>query len=201
MDGDTLQEDVLAGPPGTQSGNGADGGPGHMGVTLSDIAACDTKLDRSLLRGVMAGAIWTADRAHGRGLRPDGDFPYCPREVREDEDHLLWRCVAWKTVQDPLVPDIMLLARALKLGPLSEWPPCLRLCGGALSAVRALQLFGRPAVVETHTLWYFGHHCCLVAGFDALGIWHFWMFTLFHPFLLFSTHYLPISTTSTLFLG
>ena len=23
---------------------------------------------------------------------------------------------------------------------------------------------------------------------DALGIWHFWMFTLFHPFVLFSTH-------------
>ena len=70
--------------------------------------------------------------------------------------------------------------------------------GGALSAV---QLFGRLAVVETHTLWYFGHHLCLVVGFDALGIWHFWMFTLFHPFLLFCTHFLPISTTSTLFLG
>ena len=39
--------------------------------------------------------------------------------------------------------------------------------GGALSAV---QLFGRLAVVETHTLWYFGHHCCLVVGSDVLGI-------------------------------
>ena len=39
--------------------------------------------------------------------------------------------------------------------------------GGALSAV---QLFGLLAVVETHTLWYFGHHCCLVVGFDAMGI-------------------------------
>ena len=66
---------------------------------------------------------------------------------------------------------------------------------------RAVQLFGRLAVVETHTLWYFGHHRCLVVGFDALGIWHFWMFTLFHPFLLFCTHFLPISITSTLFLG
>ena len=70
--------------------------------------------------------------------------------------------------------------------------------GGALSAV---QLFVCLAVVETHTLWYFGHHCCVVVGFDALGIWHFWMFTPFHPFLLFCTHFLPISTTSTLFLG
>ena len=54
-----------------------------------------------------------------------------------------------------------------------------------------MQLFGRLAVVETHTLWYFGHHCCLIVGFDALGIWHFWMFTLFHPFLLFCTHSPP----------
>ena len=68
-------------------------------------------------------------------------------------------------------------------------------------SVRTVQLFGCLAVVETHTLWYFGHHCCLVVGFDALGIWHFWIFTLFHPFLLFCTHCLPISTTSTLFLG
>ena len=48
--------------------------------------------------------------------------------MREDEDHLLWRCTAWKTVWDPLLPEIMLLARALALGPLSEWPLCLRLC-------------------------------------------------------------------------
>ena len=26
-------------------------------------------------------------------------------------------------------PKLMLLARALKLGALSDWPPCLRLCG------------------------------------------------------------------------
>ena len=54
--------------------------------------------------------------------------------------------------------------------------------GGALSAV---QLFERLAVVESHTLWYFGHHCCLVVGFDALGTWHFWFFTLFYPVLPF----------------
>ena len=63
--------------------------------------------------------------------------------------------------------------------------------GGALSALHTgsasvVQLFGRPAVVETHTLWYFGHHCCLVVGFGALGIWHFWLFTLFHPFVPFA---------------
>ena len=67
--------------------------------------------------------------------------------------------------------------------------------------VRAMQLFGCLATVETHTLWYFGHHCSLIVRFDALGICHFWMFTLFHPFLLFCTIFFPVSTTSTLFLG
>ena len=48
---------------------------------------------------------------------------------------------------------------------------------------------GIRATSQTHILWYFGHHCCLVVGFNASGIWHFWMFTLFHPFLLFCTHF------------
>ena len=56
-------------------------------------------------------------------------------------------------------------------------------------SARAVQPFGRLVAVETHTLWCFGHHCCLVVGFDALGIWHFQMFTLFHPFLPFCTHF------------
>ena len=43
--------------------------------------------------------------------------------------HLLWWCEAWKAVGDPFLPELMLLARALKLGALSEWPPCLRFCG------------------------------------------------------------------------
>ena len=98
-------------------------------LTLSELAQCATELDKSLLRGVMAGAVWTADRAHRRGLRQNDRCPYCDKEAREDEDHLLWWCEAWKAVRDPFLPEIMLLARALKLGALSEWPPCLRFCG------------------------------------------------------------------------
>ena len=98
---------------------------------------------------------------------------------------------------------------ALYNAPIFDWSPekeraCVTQAinwGCLKRSARAVQLFRRPAVVETHNLWYFGHHCCLVVGFDALGIWHFWMFTLFHPFLPFCTHFLPISTTSTLFLG
>ena len=54
--------------------------------------------------------------------------------------------------------------------------------GGALSALRAQCNYGRLAEVGTHSLWYFGHHC-LVVGFDALGMRHCWMFTLFHLYL------------------
>ena len=41
------------------------------------------------------------------------------------------------------------------------------------------------AVVETNVLCYFGHHCCLVVGFDALGIWHFLEFYSFSPISTF----------------
>ena len=72
--------------------------------------------------------------------------------------------------------------------------------GGAFSAVCArasIWPFGRS---RNPYLRYFGHHCCLVVGFDVLGIRHFFIFTLFHPFLPFCTHLLLIFTTSTLFL-
>ena len=94
-------------------------------LTLSEVARCATELDKSMLRGVMAGALWTADRAHRRGLRQDGNCPYCSKGTREDEDHLLWWCAAWKSAREPFLPELMLLARALKLGALSDWPPCL----------------------------------------------------------------------------
>ena len=48
-------------------------------------------------------------------------------------------------------------------------------------SVYALQLFGHLAVVETHSLWYFGHHCCLGIIADMA----FWIFARFHPFLPF----------------
>ena len=101
-------------------------------LTLSELVCCATELDKSVLRGAMAGALWTADRAHRRGLRQDDRCPYCDKGSWEDEDHLLWCCAAWKSVRGPLkefLPELMLLARALKLGALSEWPLCLCLCG------------------------------------------------------------------------
>ena len=75
---------------------GGMGTPMDRELTLSELARCATELDRSLLRGVMAAALWTADRAHRRGLRQGDKCPYCNKGSREDEDHLLWWCTAWK---------------------------------------------------------------------------------------------------------
>ena len=55
--------------------------------------------------------------------------PYCDKQEPEDEQHLLWRCTAWKAKREPLIAEMMLLAKALKLGSLREWPLCIRLCG------------------------------------------------------------------------
>ena len=91
--------------------------------------SCAEELDKSLLRGALAGALWTADRAYRRGLCEDDRCPYCDKGVREDESHLLWWCGAWKVAREPFLSNIMSLPRAIKLGALSAWPPCLRLCG------------------------------------------------------------------------
>ena len=55
--------------------------------------------------------------------------PYCDKQELEDEKHLLWRCIAWKAKREPLTAEIMLPAKALKLGSVREWPTCVRLCG------------------------------------------------------------------------
>ena len=63
------------------------------------------------------------------GLCPSNCYPCSTKGAREDKDHLLWYCQAWMVAMDPFLLDVMLLAEALKLAALSDWPPCLRLCG------------------------------------------------------------------------
>ena len=49
--------------------------------------------------------------------------------VPEDEEHILRWCDTCTLAREPFIPDIMLLARGLKLGSQREWPTCLQLCG------------------------------------------------------------------------
>ena len=107
---------------------------GGMGALLdrelrvSELARCTTKLIKSLLRGMMAGALWTANTANRRGLRRGDRCLYYDKGSMEDEDHFILWCTCSNSARDPFLPDLMLLARAHKLGALSKRPPCLCLC-------------------------------------------------------------------------
>ena len=82
------------------------------------------------LRGAMAGAIWTARRAHARGLRLDAVCPYCATGSTEDEEHILWACPRWDEARGAHLADLEAsLPQAPVLGLRADWPLCLRLCG------------------------------------------------------------------------
>ena len=71
------------------------------------------ELDASLLRGAMAGAVWTAQRAHARGLRGDPLCPYCDLGTPEDEEHILYGCPAWQAARAPHLADLEEAARQI----------------------------------------------------------------------------------------
>ena len=116
------------------------GGNINRGLTLAYLSCCDAELNKAMLRRVLTGAIWIAQRAHERGLRPTRICPYCEERVPEDEEHLLWWCPVWASARKPQIPEVMRLAKALRLGPLSDWPACLVLCG--IIPDKAVQMSG-----------------------------------------------------------
>ena len=93
------------------------------------IASFATGLQRSILRGILSGATWTALRAYQRGMRATSTCPYCGN-APENEEHIFWQCSAWSTVRDTHLPGIRTAAAQIPGLPLmDQWPPCLRLCG------------------------------------------------------------------------
>ena len=93
------------------------------------IATFATELQRSILRGILSGATWTALRAYQRGMRATSTCPYCGN-APENEEHIFWQCSAWSTVRDTDLPGIRLAAAQVPGLPLmDQWSPCLRLCG------------------------------------------------------------------------
>ena len=86
-------------------------------------------LERSLLRTILAGGVWTALRAHQRGMRPSSDCPFCGKAA-EIEQHIFWSCEAWQTIRDSHTPSIEHLAQQFPgLERTAHWPPCLLTCG------------------------------------------------------------------------
>ena len=70
-------------------GDGADGPARHAALR-----AASTELEKSLLHGLMAGALWTAARVSGHGMRTNSACPHCGA-AHKDEVHVLWDCPEW----------------------------------------------------------------------------------------------------------
>ena len=93
------------------------------------VASFSTKLQRSIIRGVLSGATWIALRAYQRGMRTTSTCPFCDSGP-EDEEHILWHCTAWHTTRTQHLFDVLDAATHIPcLPPPDQWPPCLRCCG------------------------------------------------------------------------
>ena len=64
------------------------------------------------VRQILAGAIWTGERANKRGLAQDAPCPYCG-EGPEDEEHIFWVCKRWDETRDAWKPRVEELASAV----------------------------------------------------------------------------------------
>ena len=82
----------------------------------------------SLLRGLLAGALWTAARVRGHNMRATSSCPGCGSQ-HEEEAHVLWDCPSWETARAGWRAWVLQTAERLQLGPLAGWPACLRRAG------------------------------------------------------------------------
>ena len=93
------------------------------------LQAASTELQRSLLCGLMAGALWTAARVSDHGTRTNSACPHCGA-AHEDEVHVLWDCLEWESARETWRPWLSDAATAIPhLGPPDQWPSCLRKAG------------------------------------------------------------------------
>ena len=105
-------------------GDGADGP-----ACRAALRAASTELEKSLLRGLLAGAMWTAARVSGHSMRANAACPHCGA-AHEDEAHVLWACPKWGDARGTWLPWLNDTAGAIpSLGPPDRWPSCLRKAG------------------------------------------------------------------------
>ena len=90
--------------------------------------ACN-ELELVLLRSQLAGATWTAARAHEHHIRTDPRCPHCGAPAETDE-HMLWACPSWEPARAAWRPLVEAAARPLPtLAVPSAWLACLRSTG------------------------------------------------------------------------
>ena len=71
----------------------------HGPACRATLRAASTESDKSLLRGLMAGALWTAARVSGHGMRTNSTCPHSGA-AHEDEVHVLWDCLEWEQARE-----------------------------------------------------------------------------------------------------
>ena len=104
-------------------GDGADGP-----ACRAALRPASTELEKSLLRRLMAGALWRT-RVSGHGMQTNSACPHCGA-AHEDEVHVLWDCPEWESARETWRPWLSDTATAIPhLGPPDQWPSCLRKAG------------------------------------------------------------------------
>ena len=98
-------------------------------LVCATIASFHSQQERSLLRTLLAGGLWTAVRAHQRGMITSQCCPYC-QPADEIEQHILWECVEWVATREVHIANVRALAAKVPdLPPFDRWPPCLKISG------------------------------------------------------------------------
>ena len=67
------------------------------------LRVASTELEKSLLRGLMAGALWTAARVLGHGTPTNSACPHCG-VTHEVEVQVLWDCPEWEQAKGTCAP-------------------------------------------------------------------------------------------------
>ena len=105
------------------------GGAVQRDAVRHALTVAGNELELVLLRSQLAGATWTAARAHEHRIRTDPRCPHCGAPTETDE-HMLWSCPSWEPARAAWRPLVEAAARPLPtLAVPSAWPACLRSAG------------------------------------------------------------------------
>ena len=109
---------------------GMGGAVDREGVRLS-LEAMPDATHRGYLRGIVAGALWTAQRAADRRLAETAVCPHCDGGQPEDEMHVFWHCPAWERARGAGPPLMVTESAGIEglAGGVLCWPRCLAVAG------------------------------------------------------------------------
>ncbi|CAE8600524.1 unnamed protein product, partial [Polarella glacialis] len=77
--------------------------------------------EKSVLRSILAGSVWTQDRLSRAGMVQAATCPYCDAGAAEDHEHMWWHCPAWEGIRQ--------LHSVAEHADVPSWPACLAKCG------------------------------------------------------------------------